>query len=59
MNIPPALELIGKILATIIVIVIAWQLLKLVLKSAYRMFQIGCLVVIGILGFAWLVGWLG
>jgi hypothetical protein len=59
MDIPPALELIGKILATGIVLVIAWQLLKLVLKSAYRMFQIGCMVVIGILGIAWLLGWLG
>jgi hypothetical protein len=59
MDIPPVLVLIGKILATAIVLVIAWQVLKLVLKSAYRLFQIGCLVVIGILGIAWLVGWLG
>jgi hypothetical protein len=59
MDIPPALESILKILATGIVLVIAWQLLKLVLKSAYRMFQIGCMVVIGILGVAWLLGWLG
>lgn len=59
MDIPPALELIGKILATLIVLAIAWQLLKLVLKSAYRLVRIGCMVVIGIVGIAWLLGWLG
>jgi len=59
MNIPPALELIGKILATLIVLIVAWQLLKIVLKSAYRLLRIGCMVVIGILGIAWLTGWLG
>jgi hypothetical protein len=59
MNIPPALELIGKIVVTIIALIVAWQLLKFVLKSAYRLFQIGCMVLIGILGIAWLVGWFG
>ena len=59
MDIPPALELIAKVLVTLIVLVVAWQILKAVLKSTFRLLRIGCLVAIGVLGIAWLLGWLG
>jgi len=55
----PALELIGKALVTLIVLLVAWQILKAVLKSTFRLLRIGCLVVIAFLGIAWLLGWLG
>jgi hypothetical protein len=55
----PALELVGKVVVTLIVLVVAWQALKFVLKSTFRLLQIGCLVAIGLLGLAWFMGWLG
>lgn len=55
----PFLELAGKVLVTLIVLVIAWQILKLVLKSTFGLLRIGCLVAIGLAGIAWLLGWLG
>ena len=55
----PTLELAGKVLVTLIVLVIAWQVLRLVLKSTFRLLRIGCLAAIALVGLAWLLGWLG
>lgn len=55
----PAFEMIGKVLVTLIMLLVAWQILKTVLKSTVRLLRIGCLVVIAFLGIAWLLGWLG
>ena len=55
----PALEMIGKALVTLIVLLVVWQILKLVLKSTFRLAKIGCLVAIGLVGVVWGLGWLG
>jgi hypothetical protein len=55
----PALEMIGKALVTLIVLLVAWQILKAILKSTFRLLRIGCLAAIALLGAAWLLGWLG
>ena len=55
----PTLELAGKVLVTLIVLVIAWQVLRLVLKSTFRLLRIGCLAAIAPVSLAWLLGWLG
>ena len=55
----PALEIVGKVIVTLLVLILAWQVLKVVLKSTIRLLNIGCMVAIGLLGMAWLVGWLG
>jgi hypothetical protein len=55
----PALEIVGKAIVTLLVFILAWQVLKVVLKSTVRLLNFGCMAVIGIAGIAWLMGWLG
>ena len=55
----PALEVIGKALVAIIVLFLAWQVLKIVLKSTLRVLRFGCLIVLAGLALAWMLGWLG
>ncbi|MGD8814075.1 MAG: hypothetical protein PVI78_06320 [Anaerolineales bacterium] len=55
----PALEVIGKILVSLIVLFLAWHVLKFVLKSTFRVLRFGCLILLAGLALAWLVGWIG
>ncbi|HEY70055.1 MAG TPA: hypothetical protein G4O08_05660 [Anaerolineae bacterium] len=56
MDIPTTLELIGKGIAAIIMLILAFYVLKVVLKSTLRLLRFGCLIAIA--GFA-LIWWLG
>jgi hypothetical protein len=55
----PAFEIVGKAIVTLLMFILAWQVLKVVLKSTVRLLNLGCMAVIGVAGIAWLLGWLG
>ncbi len=55
----PAFEIVGKVIVTLLVLLLGWQVLKVVLRSTVRLLNIGCMVMIGLTGIAWLLGWLG
>jgi hypothetical protein len=53
MDIPTTLEMIGKGLVAIIVLIVALYVLKIVLKSTLRLMRFGCFIVLAGLALAW------
>jgi hypothetical protein len=56
MDIPTTLEMIGKGLVAIIVLILGLYVLKVVLKSTLRLLRFGCFIVLAGLAIVW---WLG
>jgi hypothetical protein len=56
MDIPTTLEMIGKGIVAIIVLILAFYVVKVVLKSTLRLLRFGCLFVLAGLALVW---WLG
>jgi hypothetical protein len=55
----PSVETLLNIAVALIVVAVGWTFLRTVLKLTARLFRIGCLVLVVLVGVIWLAGWLG